>query len=658
METQIFSGIIIILLSAVFVTTALKRLNLPPVLGYLIVGAIVGPYGIGLLSNTHAIQQLAEFGVVFLMFTIGLEFSVAKLLSMKRLVLGLGGLQVILTTLIIVGVAYFLGTTITTAIVIGGVVAMSSTAITIKQLQEQFELNTPHGYNAVGVLLFQDVAVIAFLILLSSLSTGGQSVLLPLFLALMKAIAVMALILVGGRWVLRPLFHVIASAKSLELFTLAVLLVTLSAAWLTEMMGLSMALGAFLAGMMLGETEYRHQIEIEIRPFRDLLLGLFFITIGMLLDFSHLHEIWLSVLVILVALIVFKTLVITGLSRLFGSDNFTAWRTGITLAQGGEFGFALLTVAMDQNLLEGGHNQIILAALIFSIALSPFLIRYNSALAKIFVPKAAKICEKSQEQHIEENAELLKNHIIICGYGRVGQHIARIIETEGFEFIALDMDPKRVQDAQLAGERVNYGDSQNLNMLASAGIARAKALILSFNDINASKMIIPQVRKIFPNLPILVRTQDDVALKELLDLGATEIVPETLEASLMLAFHALILMDVPAARALRQIRAVRTDRYELLHHIFPSHELEDLENFEQEREQLYVVNLYESAAAIDKTIADLNLEQCEVEVSALRRDAIRRPDPDPKTVLQSGDILILYGTTAHLEHAERLILEG
>ncbi len=658
METQIFSGIIIILLSAVFVTTALKRLNLPPVLGYLIVGAVVGPYGLKLLSNTHAIQQLAEFGVVFLMFTIGLEFSVAKLLSMKRLVLGLGGLQVTLTTLIVVGVSYYLGTNLTTSIVIGGVVAMSSTAIVIKQLQEQFELNTPHGHNAVGVLLFQDVAVIAFLILLSSLTGNGQSILLPLFLALLKAVAVMLIILVGGRWILRPLFHIIASAKSLELFTLAVLLVTLSAAWLTELMGLSMALGAFLAGMMLGETEYRHQIEIEIRPFRDLLLGLFFITIGMLLDFSHLPEIWLSVLVILVGLIVFKTLIVTALSRFFGSNSYDAWRTGITLAQGGEFGFALLTVAIDQKLLEGEHNQIILAALIFSLALSPFLIRYNGHLARLFVPKTAKICETSQEKSIEETAGYLKNHIIICGYGRVGQHVARILETEGFEFIALDMDPERVQSAQLAGERVNYGDSQNLNMLAAAGIARAKALIISFNDVHASKIITPQVRKLFPDLPILVRTQDDVALKELLELGATEIVPETLEASLMLAFHALILMDVPTIRALRQIREVRKDRYQLLHRIFPSHEIEDLKEIDSDREQLYVVNLSESAAAINKTIAELNLADSHVEVSALRRDDIRRPDPDPQTVLLPGDILILYGTATHLEHAERLVLEG
>lgn len=657
MEVHLFSSIIIIMFGAIFATTVLKRLNLPPVLGYLIVGCLVGPYGLGFLSNTESIHELAEFGVVFLMFTIGLEFSISKLLAMKRLVLGLGGLQVTITAAIVIGLSYYLGVNIATAVVIGGVVAMSSTAIVIKQLQDQFELNTIHGHNAVGILLFQDVAVIAFLILISSLASSSESIAIPLLTALVKSIVVMIAIALVGRWLLRPLFHIIAGTKSLELFTLTVLLVTLSAAWTTGYMGLSMALGAFLAGMMLGETEYRHQIEIEIRPFRDLLLGLFFITIGMLLDYHTLPVIWPSVLALLVALLVFKTLLITGLARLFGSDTFTAWRTGFILAQGGEFGFAVLTLALSNNLLAEPYSQIILAALIFSIAVTPFILRYNAELARLFVPKAAKACEASQKDQIEQTAEGLQKHVVICGFGRVGQHVARLLETEGFEFIALDMDPERVQAAQLAGERVTYGDSRNFGMLIAAGIAKAKAIIISYNDVPAAEAIVPQVRQAFPKLPILVRTQDDTHLKELINLGATEIVPETLEASLMLAFHTLLLMGVPANRALRQVRNIRKDRYELLHHIFPSHELEDLEDIENDREQLHVVALSEGAKAVGKTIEELNLADHDIEITAMRRGSIRRPAPDPETLLEADDVLVIYGTPTNIEHVERHVLE-
>ena len=659
MALNLLSSVIVMLSSAVVAATVFRRLNLPPVLGYLTVGLTVGPFGLGLVDNTESTRDLAEFGVVFLMFTIGLEFSIAKLLSMKRLVIGLGGLQVLVTTLITSGIIYFFNHSLAAVIVIGGIVAMSSTAIVVKQLQEQFEINTAHGNNAIGILLFQDVAVIAFLILVPSLDAGGdQNLLIPLGWALLKAIAVMVVILLAGRWILRPLFHEIASSKSLELFTLAILLVTLGAAWLTEEMGLSMALGAFVAGMMLGETEYRHQIEVEIRPFRDVLLGLFFVTIGMLLDLHQLPDIWLQVLILLTAMILLKLLLISGLSFLLGSDVFTSWRTGFILAQGGEFGFALLTLALGSNLLTPEINQTILGALFFSIALAPFLIRYNERLARSIAPKTAKISEEQAQQDIATTCQGLKKHVIICGFGRVGQNIARILGTEGFEFIALDMDPERVQVAQLAGERVTYGNSSNLSILLAAGLGRASALILSFEDPHAQETIIPQVRQVYPELPILVRTRDDANLQHFLDLGATEIVPETLEASLMLAFHALVLLNVKSRRAITQISKIRRDRYELLHHVFPSHDMEDLGDLEKNREQLYVLSLGDSAAAIGKTLESFELEKHEVSVSAIRRGSIRRPEPAPETVFEQGDILVLYGTPPHLEHVERLLLEG
>lgn len=656
-EFHILTSIILLLACAVIASTLLRRLHLPPVLGYLAIGVLLGPYSFGLVTNMEATQNLAEFGVVFLMFTIGLEFSLSKLISMRRLVVGLGGLQVLLTTLLAMGITVFLGGNFSSAIVIGGIISMSSTAIVIKQLNDQLELNSPHGHNALGILLFQDLAVIAFIILTPSLA-GSQAVFIPLLIALVKAAAVITVILLVGRWVLRPMFHEIAAARSMELFTLAILLVTLSAAWLTDVMGLSMALGAFLAGMMLGETQYRHQIEVEIRPFRDVLLGLFFITIGMLLNVAMLPEIWKSALTLLLAIVVFKTLLITGLARLMGSDPFRAWRTGLILAQGGEFGFALLTLAMENRLLSDRNEQIILAAIVFSMALTPFLIRYNRPLARKFVPKAAEMSQKEIEDELSATAENLNKHVIICGFGRVGQNIARLLEAEGFEFVALDMDPIRVQNARLAGEPVHYGNSRHFSILISAGIAKAKALVLSFDDLAACKNIIPQVRKAYPDLPILVRTRDDSELDSLLKAGATEIIPETLEASLMLGFHTLLLLKVPSSRALRQLRRIRKNRYELLHRVFPSYEAEDLEDIDSTKEQLQAVDLGDSAASIGKSLKELNLQQHEISVTAIRRGAIRHPDPDHSAVLQANDILVLYGTPPHLEHAEKIVLEG
>lgn len=659
MHVGILEAVILLLFGALITATLFRRLHLPPILGYLLVGVIVGPYGLGLIADTKASSELAEYGVVFLMFTIGLEFSLNKLFSMQRIVLGLGGLQVLITTGIALAISLFFGASIEGAVVIGGVVAMSSTAITIKQLHDQTELNSPHGFNALGVLLFQDIAVVAFLILVPSLAGDGtQSILTPLCWALVNAIIVIVVIMLFGRWFLRPLFREIAQTQSLELFTLAILLVALSSAWLTEYMGLSLALGAFLAGMMLGETQYRHQIEIEIRPFRDILLGLFFITIGMLLNLKALPDIWFGVTLLLLSIIVIKTLLVMGLSLILGSNKITALRTGLVLAQGGEFGFALLALAITHNLLSPVAAQIVLAALVFSMALAPFLIRFNQAIAEKFFHNAVRISANELQQSIEASAKSLQNHVILCGYGRVGQSIARFLEQEGFEFIALDMDPIRVEDAQLAGDNVNYGDSRNIAMLESAGLDRAKAIVISFHELHSAYKILAQVRKNHPEIPILVRTNDDHSLKELLDAGATEVVPETLEASLMLAFQTLIFLEVPASRALRSIRKVRNNRYELLHRIFPSHDLEDIEDLESNREQLAVLNVPTDSRCIDKTLEDLGLELLGVKVTAICRDGIKRPDPSLDTNLKGGDVLVLLGTQPHIERVERFLVEG
>ena len=658
MGNNILATFVFLLTNVVIIATAFRRLHIPPILGYLLVGIMVGPHALNLLPGADIISHIAEFGVVFLMFTIGLEFSLVKMLAMKHIVFGLGGLQVLITSAIAFSVTLLLGMKLNAALVIGGIVAMSSTAIVSKQLTDQLELNTEHGQNAIGILLFQDLAVIPFLILIPSLSSDSSAIFAPLGWACLKGIIAIFIIVLAGGWVMRPLFRQIAMARSIEVFTLATLLVTISAAWLTEMLGLSLALGAFMAGMMLGGTEFRHQIEAEIRPFRDVLLGLFFISVGMLLNLQQLPGIWGSALVLLSVLILMKGLVITGLARLFGSNPVIAIRNGIILAHGGEFGFALLTQAIAGHVIEERTSQIILTALVFSMLCAAFFIRYNKALSGWLSPQANKIYNKGRTESISAACDTLKDHVIICGFGRVGQNIARFLELEGFVSTALDMDIERVQSAQLAGENVNYGNSSNLEILKAAGIDRAKAIIISFNDYHASEKILQQVRQTYKHIPILVRTRDDSHLEDLQELGASEIVPETLEASLMLAYHVLILMGIPVARALMQIRKVQKKRYALCRQTFASSELADRDPSEQQREQLFVVKLTNQAYAIGHRLHEFNLDEHNITVTAVRRGSIRGPEPEPNTELKANDVLVLYGLPTDLNRVESLLLTG
>lgn len=659
MHFGVLANIIIVLFAAVLVTTVLRRLRLPPILGYLLVGMIVGPYGLDWIADSQSVIQLAEFGVVFLMFTIGLEFSLPKLIALRHSVLGLGSLQVVITSIVAGSLAFWYGFSLTASLIVAATIAMSSTAIVSKQLKDQLELNQAHGKNAIGVLLFQDLAVIPFLILIPSLASGQHDIWQPLFGAFIKGGLVLLVMWSLGRWVMRPLFHEIAKARSLELFTLAVLLVTLSAAWLTETAGLSLALGAFLSGMMLGETEYRHQIEVEIRPFRDVLLGLFFISTGMLLNYHILYRSLWPLIMLILTITVIKAVIIYGSARLLRIENKDSLKTALVLAQGGEFGFALLAIAFASNIIPVTHGQVILAALVFSMAMSPFLIRYNEQIACFLLRKKEKPVAppaKTINQEALQRVSTLQDHIIICGYGRVGQNMARFLERENFNIIAVDMDPKRVIDSELAGNTVVFGDSGNLALLKSIGLEKARALVFSFLDSHTVLNVLPQIRRELPNLPVLVRTIDDSQLALFQKAGATEIVPETLEASLMLSFQTMILLHVPPRKAMRHLMHARKNRYQLLHEYFPGEELEDTPDMTPEKKQLAVVTLDKNAFAIGAMVKDLNLE--DVALSAVRRGGIRGDEPSPDTELREQDVLILYGTPQHLERAEKKLLQG
>ncbi len=659
MIPNVFNEVLILLAVAVLVVALARRFQLPPILGYLFVGVLVGYPGLPWISMSADTHLLAEFGVVFLMFTIGLEFSLPKLLAMRGTVINLGGAQVVISTIAAGVIAWWLGMTPQGAFVVGGIMAMSSTAIVVKQLTDQGELNSRHGRLAIGILLFQDLAVIVFLVIIPTLASKVEgSLIVSLAWALLTGALVIFILWAIGHWLLRPLLRYIAARHSSELFILTILLVTLGAAWATEQAGLSMALGAFLAGMVIGETEFRHQVEVDIRPFQDILLGLFFITIGMRLDLSVLPEIWHWVLLLLVAIVALKTALITGLGRFAGVEPGVALRAGLSLAQGGEFGFVLLSLALGYGLMGGQASQIVLAAVLLSMALSPLLIRYNGALAKHLFKLSQGQTPAQTQETISSSAQGMNQHIIICGYGRVGQNIARFLEQEGFEFVALDLDPLRVREAQEAGDRVNYGDSTRMEILEAAGLRHARAVVVSYHAVPAALKVLAHIRRLRPDMPVLVRTRDDSDLERLLNAGATEVIPETLEASLMLASQLLLILGVPVTRVVRRVRDVRHGRYRFLRGVFYGEEHFSLDQPESQSERLHSVVLREGAYAIGRTLEQLGLDKHGVVVTAVRRSGIRGPEPEPHTQFREDDVLILHGSLRGLEAAEAILLRG
>ena len=564
MEHSPLADSVLLLAAAVMAVALCRRIQLPPILGYLFVGMAVGPHALGWWHHGPTLHLLGEIGVAFLLFAIGLEFSLSQFWAMRRTLLGLGGAQVAVGTLSGAAIAGWIGIPWGAAFVVGGALAMSSTAIVVKQLTDQLELQDQHGRLSLGILLFQDLAAVPFLVVIPILGAGAGDDLLPaLSWALVKAVVAFAVMLGLGRLLLRPLFAEVASARSSELFTLTVLLVSLLAAWLTAWLGLSLALGAFLAGMMLSETEYRHQIESDIRPFRDLLLGLFFVTVGMQLDLAVLPALWFWIALLVSGLVLGKGVLIVLLSLATGNGTRAALRTGLVLGHGGEFGFALLALALGTGLLDPTDSQPILAAVVLSMLIAPLLVRHNERLALWLLPPKRQPADLRAREIARATADE-QGHVVILGFGRVGQQLAQFLRNEGVDYVALDLDPERVRTAWEQGQRVYYGDADHREVLAATGLERARAMVISFDDPRSTLRILHHARALNRRLSTLVRARDDAYLKRFQDAGATEVVPETLEASLMLATQLLLLLEVPADKITDTIRAVRKGRYSLL----------------------------------------------------------------------------------------------
>ena len=651
--------ILILLAASVCVVAGVRKLKLPAILGYLAVGMLLGPHAFALAQGGATTQLLADFGVVFLVFTLGLEFSLPRLVAMRWEVLGVGGAQVLLTTgVVAAGLSLIFGIVPAVAVVIGGAVAMSSTAIVISQLTEQSENNRTHGRLAVAICLFQDLSFPLFLALVSVLTGAGQAAASRVGAAIGIAVLALLLVLAAGRWLLRPLFLLIAGVRSAELFSLAVLLAVLASAWATQAVGLSLALGAFLAGMMLAETEFRHQIEATIRSYREVLLGLFFITVGMLLDVGLLLRHFPQVAAILAGMLVLKTAVVTLVSKPATKSWFKSLRTGVVVSQGGEFGFALLTLVLRRELLDSGIVQPLLAATALSMVLSPILIRHNRRITRALLGESGPPKSEAMREAQATLAVAEREHVVICGFGRVGQNIARVLEQTGFEYIALEVDAYRIRAGRQAGDPVIYGDAGEIKVLENVGVAHASCVVITFASPEVALRILRAVRELRADVPILVRTQDDAKLEELQAAGATEVVPETFEASLMLLSHLLLLLKLPVPRVIRTVNDIRSHRYGMLRQYFRSGDSLPLDGSHAFREELHSVILPPHAWAVGRSIAELAARGSRASVSAVRRDGIVGREPSPETLFKEGDVVVVCGTPEAVEHAETLLLMG
>ncbi|MCX7161468.1 MAG: cation:proton antiporter [Rhodocyclales bacterium] len=553
---------ILLLLSAAVVTVALaRRFKLPSMLAYLTIGIALGPHGLALLTESAEVDGFAEFGVVFLMFSIGLEFSLKRLHAMRALVFGLGPAQMALTTLgtgLVTALAYDQGWR--SGLVVGLAVAMSSTAIVARMLSESFELHSRSGRQTMGVLLLQDLAVAPCLILLPALAAAGDDLLRSLAVAAAEAVAVLALLIWLGQKLLGRIFDVVANIRSNELLVLTTLWIVVGLSFLTARSGLSLALGAFVGGMLISETVYRHHVEADIRPFRDILLGLFFVTVGMMLDiayvFANAHKLALAVILLIGG----KALVMLLITRVAKTPLVASLRTAAQLAQAGEFGLVLIELAYQLQLIGVSAFQITLSAMLLSMFIAPFLIARAARLSGDmgrgdWSHKAAVV------HNIAVHSLELGQHVVICGYGRTGERTAEFLAMEGIPFIALDVDPQRIAEARLQGINVVFGNADRPEVLQAAGIARARAVVVSYPDAHSAERVLRIVRATRPQIPIVVRTADDRDVARLKSAGATEVFPEVLESSLLIAAETLVQAGIPMQQAILHVRAARAARY-------------------------------------------------------------------------------------------------
>lgn len=648
-----------ILLVAVLAVILCRYWRIPPMLGYLVVGFIAGPGALHLIPQTPDTDFLGEIGIVFLMFSIGLEFSLGKLKAMRSLVLGLGGSQVVLTIIIIWGILMLMGVPLTSAFTLGAALCMSSTAIVSRIMVEKNELSQQHGNMVMGVLLMQDIAVVPLMILFPAMAASNDHLWFTIDMALLKMLLTLGLLLVVGSKIMSPWFRLIAKGKSSELFMINVLLVTLGVAYLTQLAGLSLALGAFVAGMLISETEYRFQVEDDIRPFRDILLGFFFITIGMKMDIHVLQHSWRMILVLLCMLLALKALIIFAISKYMKHRNADSLKTALYLAQGGEFGFVMLAVAGSMRLVTPELQQAAIAAILVSMMLAPLILNSTDVIVNHIIKRSWD--ERAVNlQNILVETMSKSDHVLIIGFGRGGQGIARILQQENTPYYALDLDAERVAAARAAGEAVTFGDAKRREVLQAAGLKRARMVLITLNNMQESQHILNNIMVLSPTMPVIVRVTDDDYIQSFTEMGADDIVSDTNESSLTLASQALVGMGKPFEEVYHTMQRVRKNRYQVLEGLFLGQD-DDVGNSTDESSAHFfrhAFTLPAGAYLIGKTVADLPLEKLHIKLLSVRRNTHQLRQFDADFVFAAQDTLVLLGRHDKIISFENWSLQG
>jgi monovalent cation:proton antiporter-2 (CPA2) family protein len=548
--------ILALLLATVVIVPAFHAIRLGAILGYLTAGAILGPWGLSIITEVEEIRHLAEFGVIFLLFVLGIELKPDKLWQMRKLVLGLGSGQLLITAAILFGISIWLGVSMHEAIIIGFGLALSSTAFCLNLLAERGGISTVMGRMSFSILLFQDLAVVPLLALISMFA-GGEVDAAESGLNLFYAVSAIIVLLLIGRYLLNPILEKIVASQDPEVFIAVAVLLVLGVAWVMESIGLSMALGAFLAGLMLAESHYRHQIEADILPFRGILLGLFFMTVGMGIDFGLLiHKLGL-IIGLTIGLMSIKASVVYALIRITGTRYNNAVQAGVLLSQSGEFGFVMFGFASASGVLNPQTSHILILIIALSMVLTPFFVKIaNLLLLKLYTP------ETNTDDYSTEFVNEVLEHVVLAGFGRVGARIGAILTSANVPYIAIDMSQDRVKKARAQGFPVFYGDACNIKVLRSAGADHAKMIVVTLDDPENIDRMVPLMRQYFPTIPIHSRAIDRQHCADLISQGVTTTVSETLEISLRLTEEILLGTGVNVVDTEKVINEFRDDYYQ------------------------------------------------------------------------------------------------
>lgn len=660
---QLFSDLLIILLVSVPVAYLCLRLKLPLLVGLMLTGMAIGPYGLGLIKALESIEVLAEIGVMLLLFTIGLEFSLKRLAEMKRLVLVGGGLQVIVTTAIVAAIFTMFGRSTQQSIFFGFLIALSSTAIVLKSYVDRNEVDAPHGRSGVGILLFQDISIVFMLLAIPLLGRGQDSVsFVRVAIDLGSSLLALVLIVLGAWFFLPKFLHKVVSLKSPEVFLLTIVLFGLGMSWITSHFGMSLALGGFIAGVVLADSEYNHQVTTEVLPFRDVFNSLFFVSIGLLLSLSSLAANIVAVIALVAALIVGKTLVVWAIIRIMGYPQRVAVMCGLGLAQIGEFSFVLAKSGLAIGLFDDGDYQIFLAASVISMIATPFLIAAAPTVGAWIQSVLSDGSRRGIENVEDDDIHLtssggLQQHVIIVGYGLNGRNLSRVLRAVGIPYVVLELNAEVVRRAKDKGEKINFGDATRREVLSHAAVDKAWSLVLAMSDPHAARRTVRQARSMNSDMHIIVRTRYVAEIPELFKLGANEVIPEEFETSIEIFSRVLVRYGTPRNMIESQIDRIRKQGYEMLRtsSILPTPVIQapvsvlDVASTES-------IFLLPDSPAVGKTLGELDLRgSTGATVIAVIRDGESKISPGANYQLQERDTVVLVGTPKKLQQAMDLL---